>query len=58
MDELTSLGEAVNTNAFEGFQPINYGDAFERNNIPMIDIAPLIDVVKPFFNIEKKGNND
>lgn len=58
MDEITSLSDAINTNAFEGFQPIAYGDAFLRNDIPIIDIEPIIDVVKPFFNIEKKGNND
>jgi hypothetical protein len=53
MQEISSLGDAVNVTAFDNFKPIDYGDAFQRNKIPMIDITPILDVAKPFFNHEK-----
>ena len=53
MQEISSLGDAVNVSAFENFKPIDYGDAFERNQIPLIDISPILEVAKPFFTNEK-----
>ncbi len=54
MAEIASMGDALNLTAFDGFKPVDYGDAFQRNQIPMIDISPLLEVGKTLFNNEKE----
>ena len=49
IDQLASLGDAINLDAFNGFKPIDYGDAFQRNDIPIIDISPVVEIVKTIY---------
>lgn len=54
LKEFEALGGALNADAFKGFKPIDYGDAFNRNQIPMVDISPFLNDVLPFFNNQKE----